>query len=58
MKFSFTSDQQQFAAGLREMLEREFTAAHLRQVWETGAGHDAALWSRMQQVARGLQSPW
>jgi alkylation response protein AidB-like acyl-CoA dehydrogenase len=50
MKFSFTSDQQQFAAGLREMLEREFTAAHLRQVWETGAGHDAALWSRLAEM--------
>lgn len=50
MQFSFTSDQQQFAAGLREMLEREFTAAHLRAVWESGAGHDASLWARLAEM--------
>ena len=33
MQFSFTSDQLEFAAGLREMLEREFTAARLREVF-------------------------
>ena len=50
MKFSFTSDQQQFAASLRTMLEREFTAAHLREVWESGTGHDATLWSRLAEM--------
>ncbi|CAB4862947.1 unannotated protein [freshwater metagenome] len=50
MKFSFNHDQQQFAAGLREMLEREFTAAHLRGVWESGTGHDPAVWARLADM--------
>ena len=50
MQFSFTSDQLEFAAGLREMLEREFTAARLREVWEDGSGHDAKLWSRLAEM--------
>jgi alkylation response protein AidB-like acyl-CoA dehydrogenase len=50
MQFSFSSDQEQFAASLREMLEREFTAAHLRAVWERGDGHDAVLWSRLADM--------
>jgi alkylation response protein AidB-like acyl-CoA dehydrogenase len=50
MQFSFTPDQYEFAAGLREMLEREFTAARLRHVWESGDGHDAALWSRLAEM--------
>ena len=50
MRFSFTSDQQHFATGLREMLEREFTATQLRAVWEAGTGHDAALWARLAEM--------
>ena len=50
MKFSFSPDQHQFAAGLREMLEREFTATNLREVWDTGAGHDDALWARLADM--------
>ncbi|MCU1400652.1 MAG: acyl-CoA dehydrogenase [Acidimicrobiales bacterium] len=50
MQFSFTSDQHEFAAGLREMLEREFTAARLRHVWESGDGHDPALWARLAEM--------
>lgn len=50
MHFSFTSDQHEFAAGLREMLEREFTPARLRQVWESGTGHDAVLWARLAEM--------
>jgi len=50
MQFSFTSDQLEFAAGLREMLEREFTAARLREVWEDGSGHEPKLWSRLAEM--------
>ncbi len=50
MRFSFTSEQQQFASGLRDMLEREFTAAHLRAVWESGVGHDPELWGRLAEM--------
>ena len=50
MQFSFTSDQLDFASGLRDMLEREFTAARLRNVWESGSGHDPALWSHLAEM--------
>ena len=50
MQFNFTPDQREFAAGLREMLEREFTAAHLRAVWDDGSGHDPKLWSRLAEM--------
>ena len=50
MKFSFSSDQTEFASGLREMLSREFTAAHLRAVWDDGTGHDSRLWSRLAEM--------
>lgn len=32
------------------MLEREFTSARLRAVWETGTGHDAVLWARLADM--------
>ena len=50
MHFAFTPEQHELAAGLREMLEREFSAAQLRHVWESGAGHDSALWSRLAEM--------
>ncbi|MCU1365824.1 MAG: acyl-CoA dehydrogenase [Ilumatobacteraceae bacterium] len=50
MQFSFTSDQHEFAAGLREMLEREFSSARLRHVWDSGDGHDPALWARLAEM--------
>ena len=54
MQFSFNPDQLEFAAGLREMLEREFTASDLRSVWDDSTGHDAALWSKL--AAMGVLS--
>ena len=50
MKFSFDADQLEMAAGLREMLQREFTASHLRAVWDAGTGHDPVLWSRLAEM--------
>jgi len=50
MNFNFTSDQHDFAAGLRAMLEREFTAARLRAVWDSGTGHDPELWARLAEM--------
>ncbi len=50
MQFSFTSDQLEFAAGLRDMLEREFTASHLRAVWDDNSGHDQKLWARLAEM--------
>ncbi|HRE01849.1 MAG TPA: acyl-CoA dehydrogenase family protein, partial [Ilumatobacteraceae bacterium] len=47
MQFRFDSEQIEFAAGLRELLQKEFTASHLRAVWDAGRGHDDALWSKL-----------
>ena len=50
MHFAFSPDQHDLAAGLREMLEREFPAGRLRHVWESGSGHDPALWARLAEM--------
>jgi alkylation response protein AidB-like acyl-CoA dehydrogenase len=47
MRFSFTDDQRLFADGLGDLLSAKCTPAHVRDVWELGAGHDAALWSQL-----------
>ena len=47
MRFSFTDDQRLFADGLGDLLSAKCTPAHVRAVWEQGAGHDAALWSQL-----------
>ena len=50
MRFAFTDDQQLFAEGLRDLLAKECTPAHVRAAWEEGTGHDAALWSRLGEM--------
>ena len=50
MQFSFSTDQRDFAASLREMLVNEFPTKQLREVWDTGAGHDPALWARLADM--------
>lgn len=47
MKFSFTDDQRLFADGLRDLLVNECPSATVRHAWESGAGHDAALWRKL-----------
>jgi alkylation response protein AidB-like acyl-CoA dehydrogenase len=50
MQFSFSEDQRLFADGLRELLDRECTPAHVRAVWDDGSGHDAPLWTRLDEM--------
>ena len=50
MQFSFSSDQIEFAAGLRDMLQREFTVERLREVWNDGTGVDDAVWSKLADM--------
>jgi alkylation response protein AidB-like acyl-CoA dehydrogenase len=47
VRFSFTDDQRLFADGLRDLLSARCTPAHVRDAWEKGEGHDAALWSQL-----------
>lgn len=44
MRFSFTEDQRLFAEGLRDLLAKECTPAHVRAVWDDGTGHSPELW--------------
>ncbi len=50
MRFSFTDDQRAFAGGLRELLSVHCTPAHVRASWDSGEGHDAALWARLAEM--------
>jgi hypothetical protein len=47
MQFAFSADQQLFAEGLRALLTKECTPAHVRAVWDDGTGHDPALWAHL-----------
>jgi alkylation response protein AidB-like acyl-CoA dehydrogenase len=47
MHFAFTDDQKLFAEGLRDLLAKECTAAHVRAAWDDGAGHDFTLWNHL-----------
>ena len=50
MRFAFTGDQQLFAEGLRDLLAKECTPAHVRAAWESGSGHDPELWAHLGEV--------
>ena len=50
MRFAFTDDQRLFAEGLRDLLAKECTPAHVRAAWNDGAGHDFALWNHLAEM--------
>lgn len=50
MHFAFTADQKLFAEGLRDVLAKECTPAHVRAVWDDGTGHDPALWGHLADL--------
>jgi alkylation response protein AidB-like acyl-CoA dehydrogenase len=50
MRFAFTDDQRLFAEGLRDLLAKECTPAHVRAAWDDGAGHDVALWNHLAEM--------
>ena len=50
MRFAFTDDQKLFAEGLRDLLAKECTPAHVRAAWDDGAGHDFTLWNHLAEM--------
>ena len=50
MRFAFTADQTLFAEGLRDLLAKECTPAHVRAAWDDGAGHDVSLWKHLAEM--------
>jgi alkylation response protein AidB-like acyl-CoA dehydrogenase len=58
MRFAFTDDQKLFADSLREFLAAECPAARVREVWESGDGHDAKLWGQLAEMGvLGMLAP-
>ncbi len=47
MRFAFDDDQLGFATALGDLLRQHATAAHVRAVWDAGAGIDRELWGRL-----------
>ncbi len=50
MRFAFTDDQRAFAQALGDLLADQFPASRLREVWQSGTGHDPALWARLGEM--------
>jgi alkylation response protein AidB-like acyl-CoA dehydrogenase len=47
VRFSFTDDQIAFRDAVRDLLEKECTAAHLRGAWTNATGRVPGLWSQL-----------
>ena len=56
MRFAFTDDQKLFASGLRDLLDKECTPAHVRAAWDNGAGHDFTLWNHLAEQQKELSN--
>lgn len=50
MHFQFTDDQVLFRDAVRELLEKECPAAHVRAMWESGSGRSPELWDRLVRM--------
>src|SRR5436190_1237563 len=50
MRFAFTSEQLAFRDAVRDMLEKECTAAHVRDAWTNANGRVPGLWGRLFEM--------
>jgi alkylation response protein AidB-like acyl-CoA dehydrogenase len=50
MRFAFTPDQLAFRDAVRDMLEKECTAAHVRDAWTNSTGRVPRLWDRFVEM--------
>lgn len=58
MQFSFSQDQIQMAASLRDVLKKECTPGVVRAAWTSDTGHSPALWKTLAEFgALGLLIP-
>ena len=55
MQFAFTDEQEQLRAFVRQFLEEKSSEETVRELMDTEAGFDAAVWSQMAEQL-GLQS--
>jgi alkylation response protein AidB-like acyl-CoA dehydrogenase len=50
VRFAFTDDQLAFRDAVRELLERECTAAHVRGAWTNPTGRVPGLWDQLAEM--------
>ena len=50
MHFQFTGDQVLFRDAVRELLEKECPAAHVRAMWESASGRSPELWDKLVKM--------
>ena len=50
MRFQFTDDQVMFRDAVRELLEKECPAAHVRAMWESASGRSPELWDKLARM--------
>lgn len=50
MRFVFTDDQQQLRAALRDLLDKECSAGHVRAMWSDEGGRPPALWGALADM--------
>jgi alkylation response protein AidB-like acyl-CoA dehydrogenase len=58
MRFAFTDDQLAFRDGLRDLLTKECTPAHVRDAWKNDTGRVPGLWEQLVEMGViGLLAP-
>ena len=58
MHFQFTEDALLFRAAVRELLDKECPAAHVRAMWESETGRSPELWEKLVEMGVvGLTAP-
>lgn len=50
MEFSFTEDQRLLQQTVRDFLEGECTAEHVRSLWETETGRSPEFWAKLAEI--------
>jgi alkylation response protein AidB-like acyl-CoA dehydrogenase len=50
MRFAFTDDQLAFRDAVRDLLEKECSAARLREAWTNETGHIPGLWDQLVEM--------
>jgi alkylation response protein AidB-like acyl-CoA dehydrogenase len=50
VRFQFTDDQVLFRDAVRELLEKECPAAHVRAMWESATGRSPELWDKLVRM--------
>jgi alkylation response protein AidB-like acyl-CoA dehydrogenase len=50
MRFAFTDDQLAFRDAVRDLLEKECTAAHVRDAWTNDTGRVPGLWEQLTEM--------